>query len=270
MTEEKSNESTPPFDQANEGSESLKNESVSSLQGSSTRENESRECLQGNIVDQCEETPSNNAENGLSSSASIDERPPVDVKEKKNKKLAIIIASVVAVIVIVVGVVVAMSVNERNTYNSYVDDLNATASMILSSAAECETLGNDVKQIWNSAIWDKNIGDWDEKYQKYYATDFNTALANYFSDSAVITTVAMVESERDDIDASMKRLENPPAGCEKAFDALEELYESYSDFARLATNPSGSLQTFSNEFGTLDSETVSLYEKAVRKIPEKK
>ena len=57
----------------------------------------------------------------------------------------------------------------------------------------------------------------------------------------------------------MKELRNPPKEYEDAYAALKDYYDEYLAFTNLVVDPSGSLQTFSNNFNNADSNTLNAY-----------
>ena len=60
----------------------------------------------------------------------------------------------------------------------------------------------------------------------------------------------------------MKKLKNPPAEYEDAYDAMKEFYDAYMEFADFVTNPTGSYQSFSDGFAAQDSAVLSAYRSA--------
>ena len=44
-----------------------------------------------------------------------------------------------------------------------------------------------------------------------------------------------------------------------AHEAISEMYDAYLSLTNLVTNPSGSLQTFTENFNTYDNEVVNCY-----------
>ena len=55
----------------------------------------------------------------------------------------------------------------------------------------------------------------------------------------------------------MKDLKNPPEEHQEAYEALKEYYDAYLELTNLATDPTGSLQTFSEAFNAADTEVVN-------------
>lgn len=68
----------------------------------------------------------------------------------------------------------------------------------------------------------------------------------------------------------MKVLQDPPDGLEKSYDTVLELYPVYKSLTDLAINPSGSLETFSQNKSQKISKFLELYQKLETQIPEKK
>lgn len=57
----------------------------------------------------------------------------------------------------------------------------------------------------------------------------------------------------------MIELKKTPEEYKDAYEAISELYDAYISLTNLATDPSGSLQTFSTNFNEADSETLNCY-----------
>ena len=97
--------------------------------------------------------------------------------------------------------------------------------------------------------------------------DFNDALDNLFADEDFQATNESIETSRDLVDMYMEELKNPPEKYEKCYDMALELYGEYKSFTNLALDPTGSYETFNDDFSEADDETVELYEKFVSMIP---
>ncbi len=74
-----------------------------------------------------------------------------------------------------------------------------------------------------------------------------------------VEKISGIEENQKTISSLMKELKNPPEEYEDAYEAISELYDAYISLTNLATDPSGSLQTFSNNFNDADSETLNCY-----------
>lgn len=143
----------------------------------------------------------------------------------------------------------------------YGTNLNLAACSMLSGASDAETCGNLIKNAWYNAIYKESDSKTD-KYTKpngYFVSDFNDALQNLFSDSSFNGQIADINSNKDSVNSLMKKLKNPPEEYKDAYEALSKLYDAYISLTNLATDPTGSLQTFSQNFNDADNETLNSY-----------
>lgn len=203
----------------------------------------------------------------------------------RNKTLLIVIAAAVVLIAgLAVGYVVnqqreqariaaeaeAQRIAEIESFNQYIDDMTECMFLMLSGAADAEDLCNTTVNVWNSAIFEDSQDAWDEEIRQYYSDDFNDALGLLYSDQTTIDAVANIEDNQDQVNEIYRRLQNPPEGLDSAYDTFEEMYDSYLTLTRLATNPTGSLQSYTESFHEADQNCVDAFEKLQTKIPDKK
>lgn len=189
---------------------------------------------------------------------------------KKSKKLIVI--GIIAVIVVAISAAVGVQVHKKNVAakaaaeaqkqsEEYGSNLSLAAYSMLSGASDAETCGNLIKQVWYNAIYKESDSKTD-KYTKpdgYYVSDFNDALQNLFSDSSFSSQLADINDNKDTVNSLMKKLKNPPEDYKDAYDSLSKLYDAYISLTNLATDPTGSLQTYSQNFNDADSETLNCY-----------
>ena len=189
---------------------------------------------------------------------------------KKSKKLIVI--GIIAVIAVAISAAVGVQVHKKNVAakaaaeaqkqsEEYGSNLSLAAYSMLSGASDAETCGNLIKQVWYNAIYKESDSKTD-KYTKpdgYYVSDFNDALQNLFSDSGFSSQLADINDNKDTVNSLMKKLKNPPADYKDAYDSLSKLYDAYISLTNLATDPNGSLQTYSQNFNDADSETLNCY-----------
>lgn len=189
---------------------------------------------------------------------------------KKSKKLIVI--GIIAVIAVAISAAVGVQIHKKNVAakaaaeaqkqsEEYGSNLSLAAYSMLSSASDAETCGNLIKQVWYNAIYKESDSKTD-KYTKpdgYYVSDFNDALQNLFSDSSFSSQLADINDNKDTVNSLMKKLKNPPEDYKDAYDSLSKLYDAYISLTNLATDPTGSLQTYSQNFNDADSETLNCY-----------
>lgn len=189
---------------------------------------------------------------------------------KKSKK--IIVIATIAVIVAAIIAAIAVQTHKKNVAakaaaeaqkqsEEYETNLNMAAYSMLSGASDAETCGNLIKQVWYNAIYEKSDSKTD-KYTKpkgYYVSDFNDAMQNLFLDSSFSGQIADINENKDTVNSLMKKLKNPPEEYKDAYESLSKLYDAYISLTNLATDPTGSLQTYSQNFNDADNETLNCY-----------
>ena len=181
---------------------------------------------------------------------------------KVAKKVKIIIG--IAVAVLLVGGITIFGVNKyqkKNDAKKYSDNLEMATYSMLSGASEAETCGNLIKQVWYNTIYEERDDETD-KYTRskgYFVSDFNEALGNLFSDTSFKSKISSIEDSQKTVSSLMKELKNPPEEYKEAYEAISKLYDAYISLTNLATNPTGSLQSFSTNFNDADSETLNCY-----------
>lgn len=189
---------------------------------------------------------------------------------KKSKKIIVIatIAVIVAAMIAAIGVqthkknVAAKAAAEAQKQSEeYGTNLNLAVYSMLSGTSDAETCGNLIKKVWYNSIYKKSDSKTD-KYTKpdgYFVSDFNDALQNLFSESSFSGQIADINSNKDTVNSLMKKLKNPPEEYKDVYEALAKLYDAYISLTNLATDPTGSLQTFSQNYNDSDNETLNSY-----------
>lgn len=201
-------------------------------------------------------------------------------KQEKTQKVEVTGVKVTKRVKVIIGILVALllvggatifGVNQyqkkkaaeeyEQRVESYAANLELATYSMLTGASEAETCGNLIKQVWYNSIYEKR-DDTTDKYTRpkgYFVSDFNDALGNLFSDTSFQSKIGSIEDNQKTVNSLMKELKNPPEEYKDAYEAISELYDAYISLTNLATDPSGSLQTFSTNFNNADSETLNCY-----------
>lgn len=207
------------------------------------------------------------------------------VKVSKKTKIGIIVG-VIAVVVIIAAALstyfIIKSNNEKKAeekavqeYNDYIDNVNSVMAKMLSSGAQCESVSGLIHDVWYNTIYKKSSSTTD-KYthitskSSAFNSDFNTSIANLMADSSFQSKVSSIKEDKENVDSIMKKLQSPPEGLQNCYDAINDLYEVYSRFVSLATNPSGNLTSYTSSCNTADSDFMTKYNSLKNKIPDKK
>ena len=145
---------------------------------------------------------------------------------------------------------------------------------MLSGAADAEGLGNLTKAVWYNTIYeeydietDKYTKDENSSYK--FNDDFNTSLSKLYADDSTKETIKKIEENQSSVSDLMKAIQNPTEEFKACYDTMSETYDAYLRLTSLAISPSGSLQSYSENFNSADDDFITLYNKLETQIPEK-
>lgn len=198
-------------------------------------------------------------ENSVVSEQIIENVPP---KNKKQTKTVIILVLVIlAMIGIVAGAKYAQEVQKEKERIAFIENyslnLQLASATMLDGAADAEKAGGLIGSVWHNSIYGKS----DPETDKYTAgaSDFNEAIGALFDDETFQTKITAIEENQKNVKELMKGLKNPPEEYEEAYSAIKEYYDVYLKFTNLVINPTGSLQTYTDEFNEADAEVLNCY-----------
>lgn len=195
--------------------------------------------------------------------------------KKTHKKLSTIIIVIVALLIIVMTAALGIrryqierTAHERAAQEAiqysqeYAENLKLATYTMLSGAADAESCCNLICQVWNNAIWQKEDSATDNytKPDGYFVDDFNFALENLFADPKFYTQINAIKENQETVTSIIAQLKNPSEEYKTAYESLSEYYDAYLTFTNLAINPSGSLNTFSEDFDAIDEKCLHCYQ----------
>ena len=188
-------------------------------------------------------------------------KPSITEKTRKNKHRGIII-SIISVALIAVCIL-GFSITQKAKRSEYYSNMETVSYTMLDGAAKAETAGNLIKSVWYNAIYEERDAETDKYTMKNgkFVDDFNDALSNLFADESFINSISEIKLNQSKVTDLMKKLGNPPTQYEEAYSVLKNYYDNYLQMTKLVISPTGSLQTFSEDFNTYDRYTVNAYEK---------
>lgn len=176
-----------------------------------------------------------------------------NVLSKRNQNMYKISALLITFSFIVGG----CSLYNKNLKTAYAQVKTLSASSILVS--------EQISSTWNSAIFDHNytFGNKSE-----YVSDFNNALLMLMSEPEIIAVNKNIDSLGNVLKISMNKLIDPPSKLKDTYDDMVSLYSSVSELSKMATNPSGSLQTYRQNLNDLASKINSKISEIEIRNPE--
>lgn len=187
--------------------------------------------------------------------------PNSTVKQKKKKHKCVIISIFMVALIVVsaLGIGVLQKAKELKYY-SYMETVSFT---MLDGAAKAENAGNLIMSVWYNAIYEERNSETDQYTMKNgeFVDDFNDALSGLFADENFSNSISEIELNQSEVTDLMKKLKNPPNKYEEAYSVLKVYYDNYLKMTKIVISPTGSLNTFSEDFNTYDNNTVDSYEK---------
>lgn len=121
------------------------------------------------------------------------------------------------------------------------------------NAHAAESLGNEVSNTWNSAIFDDGGATVDGK--KY--TDFNDAIQALLTSKSA--DVSSIDSGESDMASSIAKMEKYKSSSRQAkFDKAKKMQSAVKKLDRLATSPTGNLSSYNSAFSDADSGVANL------------
>lgn len=186
----------------------------------------------------------------------------LNVQQPAKKYITAVIAAVAVIIILIIGMNVHNSNKEERARQEYLSDLEQVTYTMLTGAADAESAGNLIKSVWYNSIYEEKDSTTDKYTRTSYGTfydDFNMALGLLFVDDSFSKKISSIEKNQETVASMMKSMVNPPEGMENAYQALKEYYDAYLELTGMVINPKGSLQTFSSNFNTADTEAAKCY-----------
>lgn len=181
-------------------------------------------------------------------------------------------ALLVITIITIIGFSLINTQREKGAFNTYIDNLSNSQSIMLTGGAIAEELNNLTALVWRNSIYeesDRKTDKFTKKSNGIFFDDFNDALTALYNDVETQEKIADLEENQVVVLAIMKDLQNPPKGLENCYETITDLYTAYQSLTDLAINPSGSLQSFSAEKNERVDEFLELYKRLDTQIPDK-
>ena len=174
----------------------------------------------------------------------------VEQQKKKTKMLPIIIA--IAVAIAAIATVIGISVAKKKKLEEEIARYRTNASLfydqVLDSGVTMEDIGNEIL-----ASWKAYVKDWRYNGRYYYSVDSAIDAALSYMDSEV-DEVKAADSLVDVLYAALMVVPDPEdQALMKIKEEVEDTYEAYEDMYECVITPSGSYNTWTDEFSDVDT-----------------
>lgn len=192
--------------------------------------------------------------------------PTAGEPKSQKKHTASIIVAIVIIISCILGIrgYKNLKLQEyRDKLQEYRDNIKTVSYTMLNGAADAESTGNLVQSVWSNAIYKRQDDETDKYTMKNgkFVDDFNDALDALCSDEEFQKEQSEIRDNQSEVETLMKKLKNPPKECQDLYALVQDYYEKYLKLTRLAISPTGSLNSFSEDFHKYDDDTVNAYDK---------
>lgn len=183
----------------------------------------------------------------------------VKQKQKKHKGVFKSIIVFTLIVVSVLGIGISQKAKELKYYSN----METVSFTMLDGATKAEDAGNLIKSVWYNAIFEERNSETDKYTMKNgkFVDDFNDALSELFADENFSNSISEIVTNQSEVANLVKQLKEPPKKYEEAYSVLKIYYDNYMEMTKIVINPTGSLNTFSEDLNTYDNNTVDSYEK---------
>ena len=197
----------------------------------------------------------------ISEKATVCPRCNSAVKQKQKKHKGAIISIIVFALIVIsaLGIGILQKAKELKYYSN----METVCFTMIDGAAKAENAGNLIKSVWYNAIFEERNSETDKYTMKNgkFVDDFNDALSELFADESFSNSISKIVTNQSEVANWVKQLKEPPKKYEEAYSVLKVYYDNYLKMTKIVINPTGSLNTFSEDFNTYDNNTVDSYEK---------
>lgn len=182
----------------------------------------------------------------------------VKTKQKKHKGVFKSIIVFTLIVVSVLGIGISQKAKELKYYSN----METVSFTMLDGATKAEDAGNLIKSVWYNAIFEERNSETDKYTMKSgkFVDDFNDALSELFADESFSNSISKIVTNQSEVANWVKQLKEPPKKYEEAYSVLKIYYDNYMEMTKIVINPTGSLNTFSEDLNIYDN-TVDSYEK---------
>ncbi len=174
-------------------------------------------------------------------------------KKKQRKSVWGVILALLMVVLLIGGFFVK---REIDSYN-YAENMRNVYLEMMTSAADAENAGNLIHSVWYNSIFEIDDAE-TNKYTRQsggegpFFSDFNDALSLLMEDYSFQLNMASLSASQFHVAQLMKELNDPPKKYSEDYTSLKKLYGAYNELLTIVLNPSGSLQSFTENYNEAD------------------
>lgn len=155
----------------------------------------------------------------------------------------------------------ALKIETERLIDEYKRSVESVSFTMLMGASEADDAGNTIAKVWHNFIYRTRDAETDKfiRPDRIFVDDINDALENLFNDEDFAATISSIGTNQMTVIRLIRKLPDPPEGCEAAYEALMEYYNAYNKFTSLVMNPTGTYSKFCEDFADYDHEVMRCY-----------
>ena len=155
----------------------------------------------------------------------------------------------IALVAVIAGVLIYFFVSRAKSAEEYKNDANDFYLTVLSASADLEGIGNEIEDSWKAYVTSSYY-----RGSRYYSVDTAVDAAERYMSSEIAAARSDYYTIRDMYDD----LGDPPNDDLRSLGrAVEELYDAYLDLYDCVIDPSGSYNSWTEEFSSTDTEAYN-------------
>jgi len=130
------------------------------------------------------------------------------------------------------------------------------------SQSKCEI----TQRVWYSAIYDRRYAlSNSDKFDDYYEPDFNTAIVRMEKEKSILILNTKIDSLKSIVILEVEKIADKK---NESYDKLISLYTNVIELSKIARNPTGNLQSYSNDIDSREKDISSLVTELQARNPE--
>ncbi len=183
--------------------------------------------------------------------------------EKKKSKAGLVVLGL-----LFIGLAVLLAyVIRTSKISAYEDKVVEAIDLMYESGYESALLRDLTVEVWNNAIY--HVRDLQTDKYVYvngrFVYDFNDALYNLETSSYFVSKVKKINEDREKLAEIVSNLK-PPKGYENIHESFISLYYAYKQISKDAIEPSGSLNSYSEDTIVHIDTFMALYKDLLSKV----
>jgi hypothetical protein len=145
----------------------------------------------------------------------------------------------------------AAAAAKKNTLETYKENMNLALAAATLVGSHAEKMGNQYHDVWYSAIFNHRYTTSDGQSHSYGT--YSQAIKDQRDAYVKSSDTTKLKMEMATLESTVSKLKNPTVQYKEIYKELVDLYSTVTSFESLAEDPSGSLQSYTDDFNQLDT-----------------